>query len=47
MLGHFQLHGNAADSHFVDDSSLLSKPENEDESWLKGTGFLSIFIIYH
>jgi len=43
-LVHHQLHGNAADSHFVDHSSLLSEPDSENKSWLNGTGF---FEYYH
>jgi len=47
MLVHDQLCGNAADRHFQDDSSLMSESDSEDESWLKGTKFLSIIIIYN
>jgi len=46
-LVHYQLRGNKADSHFVDDSSLMSQHDSKDESWLKGTGFLSNIIIYN
>jgi len=46
-LVHYQPRGNAADSHIVDDSSLLSDHDREDKSWLKGTGILSIIMIYN
>jgi len=41
------MRANAADSHFVNEGSRLSESDSEDESWLKGTGFLSIIIIYN
>jgi len=41
------MNGNAADIDFHDESSLLSESDCEDEHWLKGTGFLSIIIIYN
>ena len=44
-LVHYQLCGNAANSYFVDDGSLLSEHDTEDESRRKGTGLLSIIII--
>jgi len=46
-LLHYPLSGDAANFNFVDESSLLSEPDNEDKDWLKGTGFLSIIIIYN
>jgi len=46
-LDHYQLHCNAADSHFVDDSSRLSETDSEDKSCLKGIEYLSIIIIYN
>jgi len=46
-LVHYQLRGNAADSHCDDTGSHLSESNSEEESWLKGTGFLSIIIIYN
>jgi len=46
-LAHFQLRGSAADSHLVDDSSLLNEPDSKDDSWLKGMAYLSIIIIYN
>jgi len=44
---HYLLGGNTADIDFEDDNSLLSEFEGKDEHWLKGTGFLSIIIIYN
>jgi len=41
-LVHYLLCGNAADIHFADDSSLLSKQASEDEHWLEGPGFMSV-----
>ena len=32
MLIHYELHGNAPDSHFVDEYNLLSEPDCHDES---------------
>ena len=46
-LVHYLLRGNAADIHDVDKSSILSKPDGHDQNWLKGTSYLSIFIIYN
>jgi len=46
-LVHYQLRGNAADSHFDRKGSRLSESDSEDESWLMGTGILSIIIIYN
>jgi len=33
LLVHYLLCGNAADVHFADESSQLSKPEREEEHW--------------
>jgi hypothetical protein len=46
-LVHYELRGNASDSHFVGESSLLSEPDGKVKSWLKGTGCVSIIIIYN
>jgi len=44
---HYLLRGNTADIDFQDDNSLLSESESQAENWLKGTGVLSIIIIYN
>jgi len=44
---HYLLRGNTADIDFEDDNSFLGKSEGADENWLKGTGILSIIIIYN
>jgi len=41
------MRGDAAESHFDDEGSHLSESHSKDKSWLKGTGFLSIIIIYN
>ena len=44
---HYLLRGITADIDFEDDNSLLGESEGADENWLKGTGDLSIIIIYN
>jgi len=44
---HYQLRGNAAISHFVNNSALLSEHDSDDESWSKGSRFSSIIMIYN
>jgi len=43
----YSLGGNTADIDFEDDSSFLSESDSMGKNWLKGTGVLSIIIIYN
>jgi len=44
---HYVLCSNMADFDFEDESRLWSESDSKDKHWLKGTGFLSIIIIYN
>jgi hypothetical protein len=44
---HYLLHGNTTDVDFEDDNGLLGEPDSADKNLLKGTGVLSIIIIYN
>jgi hypothetical protein len=44
---HYLLRGNTTDFDFEVNNSLLGESEGEDENQLKGTGVLSIIIIYN
>jgi len=44
---HYLLCGNSADVDFEDDNNLLGESGGAYKNWSKGTGVLSILIIYN
>jgi hypothetical protein len=44
---HYLLCGDTADVDFEHDNSLLGEAGGADENWSKGTGVLSIILIYN
>jgi len=44
---HYLLCGNAANIHFEEQSSMLSKPASDDEHWSNGKGFCRVLLFIY